>query len=56
MTSNKTWQLMGTVQYDISDHWRLAAGYRHVSVDFDKNNFHADLALSGPIFGASYRF
>ena len=56
VTSDLTWQLMGTIQYDLNEHWRLAAGYRHVSVKSDEQNFDLDLSMSGPIFGVSYRF
>lgn len=50
------WQLVGTVQWDISSHWRLAAGYRHMQIHYDKRDFEFDVALSGPIVGVSYRF
>ncbi len=55
-TGSVKWQLLGTVQWDISRHWRLAAGYRHMSIDHDKENFSLDMSLSGPIVGVSYRF
>jgi hypothetical protein len=55
MTDNVTWQVLATVHY-VSDRWRLAAGYRHASVDFEKDELHANLAVSGPIFGLTYRF
>jgi opacity protein-like surface antigen len=56
LTSDLTWQLMGTVQYDISNHWRVAAGYRHVAAKIDKGDTDIKLTLSGPIIGFSYRF
>ena len=56
ITSDLTWQLMGTVQYDLSDRWRMAAGYRHVAVKVGKGNADIDMALSGPILGFTYRF
>ena len=56
VTSDLTWQLLGTVQYDLSRHWRFSAGYRHVSIHQDKSDFEVDVALSGPILGFSYRF
>lgn len=55
-TGTVEWQMIGTVQWDISRHWRLAAGYRHMAIDYDKNDLHFDVALSGPIVGVSYRF
>lgn len=55
-TGTVEWQMIGTIQWDISRHWRLAAGYRHMAIDYDKNDLHFDVALSGPIVGVSYRF
>jgi len=51
-----SWQLLGTVQYDISDRWRLAAGWRHFNAKQDKDGFDVDIKLDGPILGATYRF
>jgi opacity protein-like surface antigen len=56
LTSDLTWQLMGTVQYDISNHWRVAAGYRHVAAKVERGGTEIQLTLSGPIIGLSYRF
>jgi hypothetical protein len=51
-----SWQLWGTIQYEISDRWRLATGWRHFSVRKDKNDFEAHVKLDGPTFGATYSF
>lgn len=51
-----SWQLMGTVQYEISDRWRLVAGWRHLSASQDKKDFEVDAKLDGPILGVTYRF
>lgn len=56
LTSDLTWQLMGTVQYDVSNHWRVAAGYRHVAAKIERGDTDIKLTLSGPIIGFSYRF
>jgi hypothetical protein len=56
LTSDLTWHLMGTVQYDIGNHWRVAAGYRHVAAKVEKGDTDIQLTLSGPIIGFSYRF
>lgn len=55
-TGGVRWQMVGTIQWDISTHWRLAAGYRHMSIKHDTERFNFDIALSGPILGVSYRF
>jgi opacity protein-like surface antigen len=50
------WQVLGTLQYAINDSITLDAGYRYLAVDFDDGAFLFDVALSGPIIGASIRF
>ena len=50
------WQLLGTVQYDISSHWRMVAGYRYMSVHHKKRDLDFDVNLSGPILGFTYKF
>jgi hypothetical protein len=56
LTTHRSWQLMGTVQYQLTDRIRLAAGYRHVSVKVDKDGFKIDLGMSGPILGFTHFF
>jgi opacity protein-like surface antigen len=56
VTSDLSWQLLATVQYDLSDHWRLAAGWRHFSAEQSKNGWDVHIKLDGPILGATYRF
>lgn len=56
ITSDISWELIGTVQYDISSHWRLGAGWRHLVAKQDKDDFDVDLKLSGPFLTAAYRF
>lgn len=51
------WQLLGTVQYAVAESVALAAGYRYLAVDYDDDGgFLFDVALHGPIVGASFRF
>ena len=56
VSSNFSWQLMGTVQYDLSSHWRLAAGWRHFSVHDERRGFDVHLGFDGPVVGVTYRF
>jgi hypothetical protein len=51
-----SWQLLGTVQYDLNDRWRLAAGWRHFYAKQSKNDFDVHMKLDGPILGVTYRF
>ena len=56
ITADISWQLLGTVQYDLSDHWRLLAGWRHFEAHQDENGFDVELAIDGPFLTAAYRF
>jgi len=56
VTADLSWQLLGTIQYDLSDRWRLLGGWRHFNAKKDKNDFDVDLKLDGPFLGATYRF
>ena len=54
--SHLTWQLSGTIDYDISRRWSLSAGWRHLSIDFEDDGYVFDASMDGPILGAIYRF
>lgn len=56
VTPGHSWQLLGNVQYRLSDRWQLAAGWRHYSVKDSKRNFDVHIAMDGPILGAICRF
>ena len=50
------WQLLGTLQYQAEDWLTLDAGYRYLAVNFSDGGFHYNVALHGPIIGATFRF
>jgi len=54
--SKFTYQLFGAVGFQVSQHIALLGGYRYLHIDYDKDNFLFDMGLSGPIFGAGFRF
>ena len=56
LSSDFTWQVLGAVQYNFNERWRASAGWRHYSVDYDKDAFLYDVSLSGPILGIRYQF
>ena len=56
VSSDLSWQLLGTVQYQISDHWLLGGGWRHFHAKQSKNDFEIDLSMSGPFLAFGYRF
>jgi opacity protein-like surface antigen len=56
VSSDFTWQMLGAIQYDISDRWRASAGWRHYAVDYHKGDFLYDVSFSGPIVGIRHSF
>jgi hypothetical protein len=56
VTSDSTWQLLGTLGYFFNDWFSARAGYRHLDVDYEDDGFVWDVELSGPIVGATFRF
>jgi opacity protein-like surface antigen len=50
------WQVLGALQYQLNESVTLEAGYRYLSVDYDKDGFLYDVAMQGPIIGGSIRF
>lgn len=54
--SDVKWQLAGTVQYQLGNHWRAGVGYRHLALHHDKEDAEFDLAFSGPLVAFTYIF
>jgi hypothetical protein len=52
VSSDLTWQILGTVNYQATSWMELRLGYRHMAVDRKK----VDFDLTGPILGATFRF
>jgi hypothetical protein len=50
------WQVLGALQYQLNESTTLEAGYRYLSVDYDKGGFLYDVAMQGPLIGGSIRF
>jgi opacity protein-like surface antigen len=55
-SSDVKWQLFGSVQYNISRHWRLVGGYRYLSINHDTERLDFDIGMSGPLIGVTYTF
>jgi opacity protein-like surface antigen len=51
-----TWQAIATVGYHVNERWSLQAGYRYMDIQKEIDGLDADIVLSGPLIGASYRF
>src|SRR5262249_308861 len=56
IASDIDWQVLGTLQYEFNDSITLNAGYRYLPVDFHDGGFLYNVALQGPIIGATIRF
>jgi hypothetical protein len=54
--SDVKWELAGTVQYQLGNHWRMGAGYRHLQLHHDKEDSELDIAFSGPLVAFTYIF
>jgi len=54
--SEQTSQLVATVNYQVNDGFYLSAGYRTLSVDYRDGGTRIDATMSGPLFGATWRF
>jgi hypothetical protein len=54
--SDVKWQLAGTVQYQLGEHWRAGVGYRHLALHHDKDESEFDIAFSGPLVAFTYIF
>jgi hypothetical protein len=48
------YQLFGVGGYYVTEKIALIAGWRRLKVDYDKDNFLFDMALQGPVFGATF--
>jgi len=53
--SDLTYQLFGAVGLEAGKRVNLYAGYRYISVDYNRNNFLFDVSISGPILGFGLR-
>ncbi len=54
--SRNTWQVLGTLNYDLGEAWTVSAGYKALSVDYRSGGHVYDATMSGPVFGVTYRF
>lgn len=54
--SNLTWQLVGTLNYRVSDLIYLSAGWRHLHAGYEERGELLKVDMSGPLVGATLRF
>jgi hypothetical protein len=56
VASDMSWQVMGLLGYQFNQSVTAVVGYRHLSVDYEKDGFVWDVELSGPLIGLTVRF
>lgn len=54
--SDFTWQALATMNYSFNDKFTLSAGYKILSVDYDRGGRVFDTTLSGPVLGVTFQF
>jgi len=54
--SKTVWQLIGTLNYQWTPKATAFAGWRHFVIEIEKDRLSSDVTMSGPVFGATYRF
>jgi hypothetical protein len=54
--SDHTLQLLGTLNWQVSQRVALSAGYRHLEMDYRKRGSLIDMAMSGPLLGVTIGF
>lgn len=54
--SKSTWQLLGTVNYQVADNTFVSLGYRQLSVDYDSKGKRLDFKQGGPLAGLTFTF
>ena len=54
--ADEDWNLMGTLNYSLTQQIQLSAGYRHLSVDYQRDGFVYDVEMSGPLLGIAGHF
>jgi len=56
ISSDFAWDAYGGIGYQISESTALVAGYRAISVDYEKDDFKFDVIEHGPVLGAVFTF
>ena len=56
VSSFLTGQVLLGASLRLGDHWRITAGYRYISDDFEDGNFHWKIAEHGVVAGVGVRF
>lgn len=50
------WEVLARVGYTVSDRWTLAAGWRHLEVNVDRDRLDLEMTLTGPFLAVDFTF
>jgi hypothetical protein len=54
--SELAWNVIGTVDYRMTDHASLLVGYRHFDIDYEDGRFSFDTVYTGPFLALNFTF
>jgi hypothetical protein len=54
--ADSEWSVMAGATWQVNDLFGVSFGWRHMEVDYDEGGVVFDVAQSGPVFGATFRF
>ena len=54
--SRLTWQVVGSLDYAVTDSTVVRAGWRYLNVDRTRGSFGVDLGFNGPFLAGTFRF
>ena len=55
-SSDVKWQVAAMIQHDLSKHWQMGLGYRHMGLHHSNNGADLKFAMSGPVLAFTYKF
>ena len=55
-SSDETYQVLATANYDFRTNWSVTGGYRYLRIDQETHGIDYRLEMSGPLIGVSYKF
>lgn len=54
--SELTWQLLGTIDYQMTNSTVMQIGFRHLQFEYEGNVLHQNMGMTGPIVAGTMRF
>jgi outer membrane receptor protein involved in Fe transport len=54
--SDLTWQVFGSLGYQVDERWSVQGGWRYVVIDKEIDGRDVETTFSGPLLGVTWRF